>query len=230
MKTSLAIVGSILMLPACAEELPNQFRQATDLTHVFKIPAVPEDYWGNSDSRSVALAWLREALAKEQDVQAIEKLKRTVRAIESRMAELKAFKARHSSLDLSDARIFRVRTFDGRVGASHYYSVIRGDREVARYWIFNPNDADKYVPAIESRFTAIDVRDGVSEFEGKEIAELRSYDLGILCGSSRLTDSGEYWRIIVHSGIAGLPQEEMLIRKVDGYTSYTVLGHDRLSQ
>jgi hypothetical protein len=230
MKATLAIVGSILMLSARAEELPNLFRQARDLTHVFEISAVPEDYWGNIDSRSAALAWLREALARERDVQAIEKLKRTIRAIESRMAELKAFKARHRSLDLSNARIFRVRTFDGRVGASHYYSVIRGDREVARYWIFNPDDADKYVPAIESRYTAINVHDGVSEFEGKEIAELRIYDLGIVCGSPQLTDSGEYWRVIVHSGIAGLPQEEMLIRKLDGYTSYTVPRQHRLSR
>jgi hypothetical protein len=76
--------------------------------------------------------------------------------------------------------------------------------------------------------SVVDASDGISEIEAFRIGLDRFATYGTACGMAFLPeDAGDSWRITTAVGIAGLPREEILIRKRDGATTITDLSAPR---
>jgi hypothetical protein len=74
----------------------------------------------------------------------------------------------------------------------------------------------------QARQVTIDPSDGISEVEAYKIGKDRFATYHTACGVvSTPVDLGDYWRVTTCTGIAGLPFEDVLIRKSDGSTTIT---------
>jgi hypothetical protein len=73
---------------------------------------------------------------------------------------------------------------------------------------------------------AVDSTDGISEVEALAIGIARYRTYRTACGSTSLPlDDGANWKVITYFGVAGLPYEEVIVRKSDGLTSVNQLMH-----
>jgi hypothetical protein len=74
----------------------------------------------------------------------------------------------------------------------------------------------------QARLTTVVAADGISEVEAYKIGRDRFETYGTGCGVvSAPVDLGDYWRVTTQPGFAGVPFEEILIRKSDGETTIT---------
>ena len=74
----------------------------------------------------------------------------------------------------------------------------------------------------QARLTTVDPSDGISEVEAYKIGKERFDTYHTACGAvSTPVDTGEYWRVTTCVGYAGLPCEDILIRKSDGSITIT---------
>jgi hypothetical protein len=74
----------------------------------------------------------------------------------------------------------------------------------------------------QARTATVDPSDGISEVEAYKIGLDRFRTYHTACGATSLpVDLGNYWRVTTSAGDAGIPVEDILIRKSDGFTTIT---------
>ena len=86
------------------------------------------------------------------------------------------------------------------------------------------DEAVRHMQWLESaaRTTRVDASDGISEVEAYVIGLEHYAKLNTACGAvCTPRDDGEFWRVAVLAGYAGLLVEELVIKKSDG----TVIAH-----